>query len=165
MTVAGGIALGFAFMFIGIVCTLAIAAGVVTIIGQWKVFEKAGKQGWIALIPVYNTWTLFEISGIKPYFCFFALGGSFLSSFGSVFNQIARDYTPFYVLGLSSSMLSLGLSVAGMVFSIMASLNLAKCFGKSSGFGIGLAFVPFVFYPLLGFSKTDTYTKVENCSF
>jgi len=45
---------------------LAIAVFVViAVVGMWKLFEKAGEQGWKALIPVYNTWILMEISG-KP---------------------------------------------------------------------------------------------------
>ncbi len=32
----------------------------------WRVFEKAGKPGWAALIPIYNTLILLEIVG-KPW--------------------------------------------------------------------------------------------------
>lgn len=32
---------------------------------MWKTFEKAGKPGWAALIPIYNTIILLEIVG-KP---------------------------------------------------------------------------------------------------
>ena len=39
----------------------------------------------------------------------------------------------------------------GIVFSILASLGVAQRFGKSSGFGVGLALLPFIFYPILGF--------------
>jgi len=38
-----------------------------------------------------------------------------------------------------------------LVAAIMVSLEVAKCFGKSPGFGIGLAFLSFIFYPILGF--------------
>ena len=36
---------------------------------------------------------------------------------------------------------------------IMVSIDLAKCFGKSSGFGIGLVFLGFIFFPILGFGS------------
>ena len=29
---------------------------VIQIIGQWKVFKKAGKNGWEAIVPYYNLW-------------------------------------------------------------------------------------------------------------
>jgi uncharacterized membrane protein YhaH (DUF805 family) len=32
----------------------------------WRIFEKAGKPGWAALIPIYNTLMLLEIIG-KPW--------------------------------------------------------------------------------------------------
>lgn len=36
------------------------------IIGMWKVFEKAGKPGWAAIIPFYNIIVLLEVVG-KPW--------------------------------------------------------------------------------------------------
>jgi len=33
------------------------------IAGQWKTFTKAGKPGWGALIPIYNTYLLIKIAG------------------------------------------------------------------------------------------------------
>ncbi|MEO6980114.1 MAG: DUF5684 domain-containing protein [Mucilaginibacter sp.] len=38
---------------------------VITIVGQWKVFEKAGKPGWACIIPIYNIIVMLEIVG-KP---------------------------------------------------------------------------------------------------
>ena len=55
---AGGAALGV-MMFV------YLALFVVTVIGLWKVFEKAGKPGWAAIIPIYNIIVLLEIVG-KP---------------------------------------------------------------------------------------------------
>jgi hypothetical protein len=52
-------AMGSAFMVVG----LAIA--VLVIAAMWKVFVKAGKPGWAALIPIYNIIVLLEIAG-KP---------------------------------------------------------------------------------------------------
>jgi hypothetical protein len=38
-----------------------------------------------------------------------------------------------------------------IVVIIMVSIDVAKNFGKSSAFGIGLTFLGFIFYPILGF--------------
>lgn len=35
----------------------------------WRIFEKAGKPGWAALIPIYNTLVMLEIVG-KPWWWF-----------------------------------------------------------------------------------------------
>jgi hypothetical protein len=42
-----------------------IIVSVITIIGQWKVYSKAGQPGWAAIIPIYNTIVLLQIVG-KP---------------------------------------------------------------------------------------------------
>jgi hypothetical protein len=43
----------------------SLIVGVICIIGMWKVYEKAGKPGWAAIIPIYNVIVLLEIVG-KP---------------------------------------------------------------------------------------------------
>jgi hypothetical protein len=48
---------------IGLIIYLAILVAVFA--GLWKVFEKAGKPGWAAIIPIYNFIVLLEIIG-KP---------------------------------------------------------------------------------------------------
>lgn len=39
----------------------ALIIGVVCLVGLWKMFEKAGKPGWAAIIPIYNSYVLYEI--------------------------------------------------------------------------------------------------------
>lgn len=36
------------------------------LVAYWKIFEKAGKPGWAAIIPIYNIIILLEIVG-KPW--------------------------------------------------------------------------------------------------
>lgn len=50
---------------IGAIMIPLIIVWVITIIGQWKVYEKAGKPGWACIIPIYNVIVLLEIVG-KP---------------------------------------------------------------------------------------------------
>ena len=42
--------------------------------------------------------------------------------------------------------------LVNVVITIIVSLEIAKTFGKGTGFGIGLVFLGFIFYPILGFS-------------
>ncbi len=42
-----------------------IAILVLSIAVQWRIFEKAGKAGWISIVPFYNLWVLAEISGLS----------------------------------------------------------------------------------------------------
>ena len=56
-----GILAGIGATFIIIYLAIAIVA----IAGMWKTFEKAGKPGWAAIIPIYNIYIMIEIVG-KP---------------------------------------------------------------------------------------------------
>ncbi len=40
-----------------------------------------------------------------------------------------------------------------IIISIIVAIDVAKAFGKGAGFGIGLAFLGIVFYPILGFGN------------
>jgi uncharacterized protein DUF5684 len=42
-----------------------LLVGILVIAGMWKVFTKAGKPGWAAIIPIYNLIVLLQIAG-KP---------------------------------------------------------------------------------------------------
>jgi hypothetical protein len=46
---------------LGALVGLAFAAAMIA--GMWKVFEKAGKPGWAAIVPIYNIIVLLEIVG------------------------------------------------------------------------------------------------------
>lgn len=46
--------------------------------------------------------------------------------------------------------------IVNFIILIIVSLDLAKSFGRGTGFGIGLAFLSFIFAPILGFGS-DTY--------
>ena len=55
-------------------CPLGAGAGMlifelvviaIAVIGLWKLFSKAGKPGWAAIIPFYNTIVMIQIAG-KP---------------------------------------------------------------------------------------------------
>lgn len=47
------------FVFIAILIVIAFAA-------QWRIYQKAGKPGWAAIVPIYNVIILMEIIG-KPW--------------------------------------------------------------------------------------------------
>ncbi len=39
--------------------------------------------------------------------------------------------------------------IVNIVILFMVAIDLGKCFGKGAGFGVGLVFLPFIFYPML----------------
>ncbi len=49
-------------------------------------------------------------------------------------------------------MILLFVPVVNLIIAVILSVDIAKHFGKGTGFGVGLAFLGFIFYPVLGFS-------------
>ena len=45
-----------------------VVVGIVTLIGMWKTFDKAGQPGWAVLIPIYNIIVLLRIAGLPAEF-------------------------------------------------------------------------------------------------
>lgn len=61
---AAGLGIGITIVYL-IILVLIIA-------GMWKVFQKAGKPGWAAIIPIYNIIVMLEIAG-RPLWWFVLL--------------------------------------------------------------------------------------------
>ncbi len=57
------------FMANGVMITVSVIVNLAIvgfmIMAQWKLFVKAGEEGWIALIPIYNVVIMMKIAG-KP---------------------------------------------------------------------------------------------------
>lgn len=103
-----------------LVLGIELAIIVAVIAGFWKVFVKAGKPGWAAIIPIYNLIVLLQVAG-KPLWWFVL----FLIPF------------------------------VNLVAAVLVGIAVAKNFGKSDAFGIGLGLLAFIFYPILGFSDAQ----------
>ena len=105
---------------------LCLVFAIIVIIATWKIFTKAGKPGWAAIVPFYNAYTQFEVAGMSGWF--------FLCMF---------------------------IPVVNVVISIIMCINLAKAFGKSGGFAVGLILLPLIFYLILAFGSAQ-YVGTEN---
>lgn len=53
----------------GTLISIYVIVAVLEIAGLWKIFEKAGRPGWAAIIPFYNLIVLVQIVG-KPIWWF-----------------------------------------------------------------------------------------------
>ncbi|WP_254513738.1 DUF5684 domain-containing protein [Anatilimnocola floriformis] len=115
----GGVGSLFCFAII-------FAIALIPLIGMWKLFEKAGKPGWAAIVPIYNAYVLTEIAGMDIMWFFF--------TFVPCLNIVA---------------------------AVMIWINVAKNFGKDTGYAIGIILLPIVFIPLLGFSDAR-YTPMKH---
>ncbi|TDG37186.1 hypothetical protein EZJ43_03445 [Pedobacter changchengzhani] len=107
---------GFMSAFIGAYFIFILFIWALSVAGMWKTFEKAGKPGWAAIIPIYNIIIMLEIVG-KPMI---------------------------WILWLL-------IPCVNIVFSVWLINLMSKSFGKSEGYTIGLIFLGFIFWPMLGF--------------
>ncbi|HOJ17083.1 MAG TPA: DUF5684 domain-containing protein [Ignavibacteriaceae bacterium] len=51
------------FAAMGIMLVVYLAVAIFMIITMWKIFAKANKPGWAAIIPIYNMIVLLEVVG------------------------------------------------------------------------------------------------------
>ena len=112
---------------------------VLYIVSMWKLFKKAGKNGWEAIVPYYNTYVLIEIAGLNWWYFLIAIGGSIIS-----------------IIGLET--LSGILTLAGYAVNFFVFWNLAKKMHKStvSTAILGVLF-PGIMIPIMGLSKNYQY--------
>lgn len=52
---------------------IALILGIFMAVCLWRIFAKAGKPGWAAIVPVYNGWVLFEIVGYPGWWAILSL--------------------------------------------------------------------------------------------
>lgn len=97
-----------------------LAIAVLSVIAMWKIFVKAGEEGWKAVIPFYN--------------CY-------------IFYKLTWGNGLYFLLNL--------IPCVNIVISIITSVKLAKAFGKSTAFAVGLIFLGPIFQLILGFDSSE----------
>ncbi len=76
--------LGPAFLGIfAIFSILGLVVAVIMVASMWKVFKKAGKPGWAAIIPIYNLIVMLEIAR-KPTWWVFGIFIPFVNMITSI---------------------------------------------------------------------------------
>ena len=106
---------------------------ILQVIAYWKIFTKAGEEGWKSIIPIYN--------GYVQYFWVelgLAVGGGILNSFGGI-------------EGVIGSLALLGTAL----MNVVALYKLACAYGHGIGFTIGLFFLNPLFMLILGFGDSE----------
>ena len=100
----------------------------------------------LMIIAFVGMWKTFEKAGMKGWKGIIPVYNMYL-----LITEIAKK--PWWYL------LLLFVPIANLVIMIIVGIEVAKAFGKGTGFGVGLALLSFVFYPLLGFGDA-VYTEL-----
>ena len=106
---------------------LTLAVIVFYIVVAWKINEKAHQPGWACLIPFYNVY---------------------------VFTQIIKRpgwWMLLYLVGI----IPVAGPIAALVISITDTIRLARVFGRSDGFAVGLFLLAPIFNPILAFGDSS----------
>lgn len=130
---------GGSMILILVLGLLIIGFYVFYIVCLWKLFKKAGKNGWEALIPFYNTWVLVEIAGLNWWYFLIAISGYIVS-----------------IVGLDS--LTWLTNLASLAVNFFVFYNLAKKMHKSPvGIAVAGTLVSGIMVPVLALSKNYEY--------
>lgn len=63
-----GAGLAFAGVLLLFVYLISTAIAIFTIVCQWKVYKKAGREGWAAIVPVYTTIVALQIAELPLWY-------------------------------------------------------------------------------------------------
>ena len=131
---------------------LLVVFGIVFILllpflASWKLFKKVGIPGWKSLIPIYNTYLIFEIAGMK----------GFLSIPVTLYNisyNVIYSFIGFNKLSDTWLIVFSVLFIYTFIVNIFRAIKLSKAFGKGTLFIIGMIFLPEIFEIILGMGKS-----------
>jgi len=101
-----------------------IALWAITAVAWWKLFEKAGKPGWTALIPIYNMVVLLDVVGLSAIWiiAFFIPAVNFIA-FVYVCYRLAQAFG-------QGPLFTVGLVFLNAIFTLILGLGDAKYKGR-----------------------------------
>ena len=112
--------------------------GLLVLIASCKVYMKAGRKWWEAIIPIYNIVVWCDIINKSRHLVWVYVGIIALMFMGDTAYMIA--------------------SIANLVLGVWLTYELVRKFGKGLGFAIGSMILPFIFWPILAWGKAN-YSK------
>ncbi len=148
---------GLAAIFV-IVWIVIIAALLVSIVGLWKMFEKAGYAGWKSLIPILNVYIMFEISGNKKLFPVLIVS-DIVYLISMIWRSVIYASDPSASSPFLTALAVLGVISAVVVFIVTLKMlaGLAVAFGQGMlWFFLLLFFAPIAFV-IMGFSSSINF--------
>lgn len=151
---ANNTSLGFGAIFgmlagFGMVMILLwIALLVLTIIAMWRLFTKAGEEGWKSIIPFYNVYILFKIAG-RNFWKYFGIA-VLLGIVNGVAESVANS-----ALAMLLALATLALAIWLIVEMVKFYHGLSTKFGHGAGFTVGLIFLNTIFMLILGLGSSE----------
>lgn len=143
---------------LGVAIVAGIAVAILMIVAMWKLFKKAGEPGWKALIPIYDVYILFKISGAKSWFWGLVVAEIivFINTIigvnnGGVVTDANGNVTE--IKDISFAIIVAAMAIFELICYIVLCAKLAKAFKRGAGTAIGLFFLPNIFTLILAFGS------------
>ena len=130
------------------VLAVTIALLVLYIVAFVKIFQKAGKPGWHAIIPYLSTYDMFEFAWSKK---MAAIGVGVTLAY----SVLAGSTTASDSEGTSALVALIGIGYS--VLYLILLYKLSKSFGHGVGFFLGLLFLSPIFILILAFGSSSYY--------
>ena len=116
---------------IAAIVVVGLVIGIVHIAGFWKTLEKGGESG---------AWSLLSLVPCLSPIAFLPM----TKLIGRPNWWVVLLYVP----------------LVNIVVLAILSIDIAKAYGKGTGYGVGLWLLPFIFYPMLGFGSAQYRGRV-----
>ena len=116
-------------------------------IGLWGIFSKAGEKEWKSIVPLYNQITLLKVCKLSPWLVLLYLD-FLIPVVGYLFGRDVKWVTIIMLVGL-------------VIYRFMIAIRLGQAFKKGDVFSFCMAFFQAIFFPILGCSKDEKYTKID----
>lgn len=117
---------------------------------RWFIFAKAGEKGWKALIPFYSDYITYKIAWDGRIYLATLIASIASTVLGSVFGLIHPALGMFFSIVLSTVA-----TAAKAIADLILNFKLARAFGKSDYFFVGLYFLNNVFTAILAFGECE----------
>lgn len=127
------------------------------ILANVKIYQKAGRPGWAAIVPYYNSYVKAEFSGCTNDFWFFLVATLISTVQSWLFEFVDSTALSFAFIGVA-----LLASIIAVVFAVRIEYRMAKAFGHGVGFTLGLIFLPVIFYPILAWGQSSYVLEMPN---
>jgi len=111
------------------------------VVSGWIVYEKADKPGWGFLIPFYDLYLFLDIAGRVNWFIQLLIGPIVVIILGVIII--------FKIDPLLGYLIMIVLSIYFLIIGFIAAFDFSASFGKTKLFGVGIIFLPFIFFPIL----------------
>ena len=133
----------------------SLGLSILGIVALWKLFTKAGEEGWKAIVPVYSSYTLFKL--VWKVGAFWGMVASVVGMIVGYILLMIGLMGEIYLLAVPAVLMIIAGIIGIFVLNILCAVKTGKAYGRGGPFVLGLIFLGRIFRCILAFDNTVTY--------